>query len=161
MEVTNFRIHKKSSANFRAELCEFSRRIPRVSLPPKTRGGCANGVDDWIKSNHSETSVQHETAPFGIKVINVMAAFMDLNIFDRRERTFRTRKNPFLEYSEKEFYRRYRLTKNCARHFSTLISEDLQSQTNRNYSISPELQFLTALRFYATGSYQITTGDTE
>ena len=70
------------------------------------------------------------------------------------------RKDPFVEYSEDDFYRRYRLTKNCARQFSTLISKDLHLETKRNYCLSPELQLLTAFRFYATGSYQIMTGDT-
>ncbi|KAF0746523.1 putative nuclease HARBI1 [Aphis craccivora] len=35
-----------------------------------------------------------------------------------------------------------------------LIGNDLQRSTNRSFAISPEIQILVTLRYYATGTFQ-------
>jgi len=35
------------------------------------------------------------------------------------------------------------------------IGNDLEHYTNRNYAIVPEVQLLIALRYYATGAFQV------
>lgn len=90
-----------------------------------------------------------------------MAAFMEISTTeDRRQRTFRLRTDPFNDFTCEEFYRRYRFTKDCVRRLALLLGSNLQPKTRRNHPVSPELQLLAALRFYATGSYQLVAGDT-
>lgn len=35
------------------------------------------------------------------------------------------------------------------------VGNDLEHYTNRNYAIVPEVQLLIALRYYATGAFQV------
>jgi len=36
-----------------------------------------------------------------------------------------------------------------------VIGKDIKHGTNRSYAIQPEVQLLIALRFYATGAFQV------
>ncbi len=78
----------------------------------------------------------------------------------RRQPVYRDRLNPFENYDNEEFIKRYRFTKQTTQDIIELISDQLQSDTQRNKAIPPFLQVLTALQFYATGTFQQTVGDT-
>jgi hypothetical protein len=88
-----------------------------------------------------------------------MAAFIDGEL-STSARRYRERLNPLEEYSESDFYRRYRFSKACVAELSDLIRGDLPVKASKNCAVPIELQLMTALRYYATGSYQIVTGDT-
>ncbi|KAK5648276.1 hypothetical protein RI129_003168 [Pyrocoelia pectoralis] len=70
-----------------------------------------------------------------------------------------TRSNYFHEMDEFNFYRRFRLTKQCCLNILPLIEETLEYPNNRNNSVSPMNQLLTTLRFYASAGHLITTAD--
>ena len=78
----------------------------------------------------------------------------------RRERVFRDRFNPLEEYDDVELFQRFRFRRVDIHHIANLLREELQFGYNRKGSLSPEMQVLIALRFYATGSLQIVVGDT-
>lgn len=68
--------------------------------------------------------------------------------------------DPFHYYSEDCFKKRFRFTKSVVRHvILPRIEDTLQSETQRGLPLTPLCQLLTALRFYATGSFQIVCGD--
>lgn len=55
-----------------------------------------------------------------------------------------------------EFKKRYRFSKNTVKNvIMPLIADKLSHFNNRGLPIPPEIQLLIALRFYATGSYQV------
>ncbi|XP_060805953.1 putative nuclease HARBI1 isoform X2 [Amyelois transitella] len=68
--------------------------------------------------------------------------------------------DPFDYYSSEEFRRRYRFTKDVV-HFVLLplINKDLEKLTARGLPVPPLYQLLVSLRFYASGSFQMITGD--
>jgi hypothetical protein len=83
----------------------------------------------------------------------------DMNIDSPGNRyTYRLRKNPLDDFSESEFKKRYRLTKDPTRYVVNLIRNDIKSASNRAVDVSPELQLLITLRFYFKGSYQLELG---
>ena len=41
-----------------------------------------------------------------------------------------------------------------------IVREDILNETNRSHALSVEQQTFAALRYYATGSFQLVTGDT-
>ena len=80
----------------------------------------------------------------------------------RRQRIFRDRTDPFDELDDIEFRKRYRFSKNTTKYILKEIEndEDLCRLTRRNQSLPSHFQLLLALRYYATGGYQLTVGDT-
>jgi hypothetical protein len=72
------------------------------------------------------------------------------------KRYVRDAQNPFEYYSEIEFKRRFRFTKECAAYYILpLVNDVLQKESRRGLPVSPMLQLLCCLRFYATGSFQV------
>lgn len=69
----------------------------------------------------------------------------------------RNRINPFIYYSDQEFKQRYRFSKNTVNQIILPEIFDLESLSNRGLPISIDTQLLIALRFYATGSFQVST----
>ncbi|XP_049699813.2 putative nuclease HARBI1 [Helicoverpa armigera] len=82
-----------------------------------------------------------------------------INPPERKERIIRPRPDHFRIWDSKEFHRRFRLRKESVQYLLSLIENKIKHQTERNQCISPMLQLLIALRFYATGSFYITVGD--
>lgn len=85
-----------------------------------------------------------------------------LDFLDRAEernvriRYIRDFANPFEFYSATQFRKRYRFTKEEVMFYILpIIESDLQKPNNRGLPVSPILQLIMALRFYATGSYQV------
>ena len=73
-------------------------------------------------------------------------------------RSIKDRKNPFEEYNEQVFYQKFRLRKTTTIELLRIIQTKL-TQDARGGSIPDYLQ-LSSLRFYATGSFYRTIGDT-
>lgn len=74
-------------------------------------------------------------------------------------RNLRRRRNPFEMFSDEEFKLRYRFDKNTVVHLSDIISPTLAPVMHRTYSLSVLEQIFIALRFYATGTFQVVVGD--
>ncbi|XP_067208429.1 putative nuclease HARBI1 [Linepithema humile] len=80
-------------------------------------------------------------------------------IRNRDPRVFRNKMDAFKIYNDREFRQRYRLTKECARYVISLVEERLSPLSGRRNVVTPTLQILIALRYYAKGCYQIELGD--
>ena len=65
--------------------------------------------------------------------------------------------NPFAALTDSEFKRRYRFTKDCVINIiMPLVSpENVRFRNNRGLPVPLHIKLLTALRFYATGSIQV------
>ncbi|CAK1602659.1 unnamed protein product [Parnassius mnemosyne] len=77
----------------------------------------------------------------------------------RRPKTYKERRDYFEEYDDVDFRTRFRLSKESCLDVLQMIEDKLEYPSNRNKSISPINQLLLTLRYYATGSQQITMGD--
>ena len=69
------------------------------------------------------------------------------------------RRNDFENLPEEQFLERYRMSKAVVSKIVDEIQDRLEYPTNRNRPLSPMLQVLIALRFYATGSFHLMVGD--
>ncbi|XP_044755625.1 putative nuclease HARBI1 isoform X2 [Coccinella septempunctata] len=72
---------------------------------------------------------------------------------ERPPRIFHKRDDPFL-LSDKQFIRLFRLSKDLARNLISIVSEHIV-QPSRSSALDSQLKTLIALRFFATGSYQM------
>ena len=77
----------------------------------------------------------------------------------RRDRVYRDHIYPLQHYDDVELYQRFRFRRHINR-IVDFLREDLQFAYNRKGSLTPEMQVLVALRFYASGSFQNLVGDT-
>jgi len=71
----------------------------------------------------------------------------------------RDRTNPFEVYSDQEFKERFRFNKHTTELLLDLIRADIDHGSQRNCYIPPILQITVALRFFATGQFQLIDGD--
>jgi len=71
----------------------------------------------------------------------------------------RDRSNPLEVYSEYEFRRRFRLSRDATMYVVSMIADKLSSPLRRGTQLPPMLQFLVFIRFCAEGSFQLTVGD--
>lgn len=72
------------------------------------------------------------------------------------KRYIRDKENPFEFFNEREFKKRFRFSKDSVIHgILPLVEEGLAKINNRGLPISPVLQLLICLRFYATASFQV------
>ena len=62
-------------------------------------------------------------------------------------------------YLEETFKRRYRMSKESFFELCRLLEGDLTPHQNNSRPLSIEKQLLTALRFYASGSFEAVNGD--
>ena len=76
----------------------------------------------------------------------------------RRNRIFRDRTNPFDEFDDVELYKKFRFRREDIITITAEIADDIE-HVNRQGSLPTLLQVLTALRFYATGSFQDVCGE--
>lgn len=90
----------------------------------------------------------------------------DEEIFERyeeeillRQRNIQRRDELYFMFQEKEFEKRFRLSKESCCMVLSKIERNICRQTNRNYPLSPMNQLLITLRYYATGTFQIVLGD--
>lgn len=72
------------------------------------------------------------------------------------KRYVRDAHNPLEWWNEIEFRKRYRFSKNTVINFiQPLVVDALHKDSRRGLPISPLLQVLCCLRFYATGNFQV------
>ena len=76
-----------------------------------------------------------------------------------RQRLFRDRNHPLEIYDDLDLYQKFRFRHASILYITTLLYEDSDHPTKRNCAVPPVIQLLCALRFYATGSFQIVVGD--
>ncbi|CAN7950423.1 unnamed protein product, partial [Ixodes hexagonus] len=77
----------------------------------------------------------------------------------RRPRQVRPREDPFYRYDDLDFVIRFRLSKAAAVDLLNRIEHAINQDDLRNCPLSPMNQVLVALRFYATGTFQVVLGD--
>lgn len=77
-----------------------------------------------------------------------------------RERRFRQHEIFLDDFSDEELRSRYRFGRDSIEFLTEILEEDLQRPTKRNHALSPTLQILVALRFFASGSFLQVIGDT-
>ena len=77
----------------------------------------------------------------------------------RKGRVFRDRSNPLEKYNDLELYSKFSLDRYAIMELTDLLSDTLEAPTLRNHPIPPLLQVCTALRFYATGTFQDVCAD--
>ncbi|XP_023236991.1 uncharacterized protein LOC111636062 [Centruroides sculpturatus] len=86
-----------------------------------------------------------------------------LDYIDRMERRSRRiispRRNDLEQLDDYDFLCRYLLPKESVRNLLERIGHNLVSTSSRNYAMSPMEQLSLALRFYATGTFQLVVGD--
>lgn len=79
---------------------------------------------------------------------------------ERKGYKIQRRRNPFHEYTEEEFRRRFRLTKTIVWYLYDLIGADLEPLVTReSFTISGIDKILITLRYFASASYHVVTGD--
>ncbi|XP_062849642.1 putative nuclease HARBI1 [Trichomycterus rosablanca] len=104
-----------------------------------------------------------------------MAALQRILFLNQRHHLRRRRRNPRdrvvrlnaahrlninpLHLSDDVLCDRYRLSRGEIMTLLGLVQEELTRTTRRNFALSPTIQLLTALRFYATGGFSQTLGD--
>ena len=76
----------------------------------------------------------------------------------RRFRLFNARLDDYL--SENDVKSRFRFGRDSINYLVDLLSDDLARNTARNHALSPLVQVLVALRFFASGSFLEVIGDT-
>ncbi|KAJ0173220.1 hypothetical protein K1T71_011396 [Dendrolimus kikuchii] len=76
----------------------------------------------------------------------------------KRRRLIRELSDPFVELDDTEFIQRYRLTKQLATELCNELRPKFK-KAKKSTDLSVESKILTALSFYATGSYQRPVGD--
>ena len=78
----------------------------------------------------------------------------------RRNRVFRDHLNPLDTYDDVQLFERFRFRRADLFRIVDEVRGDLEFGYRRKGFLSPELQVLVALRFFASGSFQIVVGDT-
>ncbi|XP_068737172.1 putative nuclease HARBI1 [Montipora capricornis] len=90
-----------------------------------------------------------------------MADFLfDLLAVPRQEKKYRMHDIDSTNFSEDELKSRFRFGRDSIIFLVELLREDLEQQTSRNHALSPAVQVLVALRFFASGSFLQVIGDT-
>lgn len=85
---------------------------------------------------------------------------ISLLIRNRKPYRIQVRRDPFIEYTDNEFRRRFRLTKNTVHYLYNLIGAELEPLVIRErFTISGMEKILVTLRYYATASFHLVTAD--
>uniref|UniRef100_A0A1I8NJZ2 Putative nuclease HARBI1 n=1 Tax=Musca domestica TaxID=7370 RepID=A0A1I8NJZ2_MUSDO len=77
----------------------------------------------------------------------------------RAAKTYRERVDYLQFYDEREFMKRFRISKRTFQLLLQKVGPSLQAKVSKQYSVSPRTKLLITLRFYASGSFLITVGD--
>lgn len=77
----------------------------------------------------------------------------------RQERILKDRSNALEVYSDDDFRKRYRFSKAGFVHVLHRIEKEIKHLDNRGSPLRPDQQLLIALRYFASGSFQVVAGD--
>lgn len=78
------------------------------------------------------------------------------NVIRVPKRYIRDQYNPFEFFGNTQFKKRYRFSKHVVMdEILPLVINRLEKNSNRGLPIHPMIQLFTALRFYATGNFQV------
>ena len=77
----------------------------------------------------------------------------------RRQRVFRDRLQPLDIYDDVELIKRYRMPRHVLLKVIDFIRDQVEHPTKRSHATPATLQIITALRFFAECSFQLTSGD--
>ncbi|KAK9751354.1 DDE superfamily endonuclease [Popillia japonica] len=77
----------------------------------------------------------------------------------RHPKVFNERRNPFNQFSDEEFFDRFRFTKDGVNEILGYIDDTIKFDSARNQCLTPMNQLLLTLRFYASGCMLISAGD--
>ena len=78
----------------------------------------------------------------------------------RKRRIYRRQLDPLESYTDCELRSRYRFGRRAINYIVELVAAEIMPNTNRNHSVSAEMQVLVTLRFLASGSFLQVIGDT-
>ena len=78
----------------------------------------------------------------------------------RKRRIYRRQLDPLESYTDCELRSRYRFGRRAINYIVELVAAEITPNTNRNHSVSAEMQVLVTLRFLASGSFLQVIGDT-
>ena len=84
----------------------------------------------------------------------------DLLAVPCQEKKYRMHDIDLRNFSEDELKSRFRFGRDSIIFLVELLREDLERQTSRNHALSPTVQVLLVLRFFASGSFLQVIGDT-
>ena len=94
------------------------------------------------------------------RVINMLdGPGMDNRIRGPRPHIVRERIIPFAKYDGVDILKKYRFRRVDIDFIVGEIEQDLEHMTDQNGAPSPQMQVLSALRFYATGAYYNLVGE--
>ena len=82
-----------------------------------------------------------------------MAMFMPVIEVMPERRQYPSRPSPLHDLNDKDFFNRYRFSKENFRRIVDIFRTELEHPTQHSNALSAELQLCIALRFYATGSF--------
>ncbi|KAK7502994.1 hypothetical protein BaRGS_00005620 [Batillaria attramentaria] len=77
----------------------------------------------------------------------------------RRNRVFRDRRNPMDEFTDDKLYKKFRFNRRDILELTDSVADSIEYLAERIGSLTPVLQVLLTLRFYATGTFQSAVGD--
>lgn len=101
----------------------------------------------------------YELLDYNMEDLEDFLDFMDIAEDAHRKipkRYIRDYPNPFEFFYETEFKKRFKFSKEVIMYYILPIIEgNLTKDNNRGLPVPPVLQLLMALRFYATGNYQV------
>ncbi|XP_033229690.1 uncharacterized protein LOC117181235 [Belonocnema kinseyi] len=80
-------------------------------------------------------------------------------VIHRKPYTIYASENHFYKWDDREFFKRFRLTKQSVQYLPRQTEHRIRHRTERNNAVSPMCQLLMALRFYASGDMLISVGD--
>ncbi|XP_020813969.1 putative nuclease HARBI1 [Drosophila serrata] len=83
----------------------------------------------------------------------------DLDFVPRKPRVFRARPNFLRDMEDEEFLTKFRISKSTFAYLLERIGNKIESQTTRNFYLTPEDKLMLALRYYACGNFLIAVGD--
>jgi len=75
-------------------------------------------------------------------------------LHNRKERVYRHQNNPFDSLTDGELYGRYRFDRVGIDYLEELIGDNISRATKRSNALTERQQICTALRFFASGSFQ-------
>ena len=76
------------------------------------------------------------------------------------KRKFQQQEIDLDELTDEELHSSYRFGRESIKFLVEILKDDLHRQTRRNHALSPTLQVLVALHFFASGSFLQIIGDT-